>query len=312
MNNGISILRGLAAFGIVGCHLLLSPRTGPGWFATNLCDANVGVFAALSGYLMALGKPQSWCEYVRKRAFRILPVYFVWTAVYLCASAGFQWLDGGAVNGRYADLRWWLDVVFWGSAATHLWFLAALFYVQVVMWPILPRVRKSVLIMISLFLVVLPLLVKCWYTTYPVRLLAFVLLGYGLSGLNQVAVERHRVHLVAALAVTVVLHLLPWPFPTAFVKDWIVVVPIVLFFVSVSSILSGRVANAGTFFGVTSMGVYLLHPLFTKVFGVVIRMIFEPPFGLVAVLLDWVASWFFALFVTVVFMRFKRLLWIVK
>ena len=52
MNVGIELLRGLAAFGIVGCHLSLPCRTAVGWYATALCDMNVAGFAALSGMMM--------------------------------------------------------------------------------------------------------------------------------------------------------------------------------------------------------------------------------------------------------------------
>ena len=45
----IDILRGIAAFGIVGCHLMLSPRTNAGSWVTHFCDMNVAVFAVLAG-----------------------------------------------------------------------------------------------------------------------------------------------------------------------------------------------------------------------------------------------------------------------
>ena len=49
----IDFLRGIAAFGIVGCHLSLMPRTDGGALVTSLCDFNVGLFAALAGVLMS-------------------------------------------------------------------------------------------------------------------------------------------------------------------------------------------------------------------------------------------------------------------
>ena len=50
---GIDFLRGVAAFGIVGCHLLLAQRTAGGEeLLTALCDFNVGLFAAVAGFLM--------------------------------------------------------------------------------------------------------------------------------------------------------------------------------------------------------------------------------------------------------------------
>lgn len=52
---GLDFLRGIAAFGIFGCHLSLSPRTAGGGWATCLCDFNVGVFAVIAGLLK--GRP---------------------------------------------------------------------------------------------------------------------------------------------------------------------------------------------------------------------------------------------------------------
>ena len=52
---GLDLLRGIAAFGIVGCHLGLAQRTTGGEWVTVLCNFNVGLFAAISGFLMNAG-----------------------------------------------------------------------------------------------------------------------------------------------------------------------------------------------------------------------------------------------------------------
>ena len=46
----IDILRGIAAFGIVGCHIMTDPRTASGEAVRHFCDMNVAVFAVLAGY----------------------------------------------------------------------------------------------------------------------------------------------------------------------------------------------------------------------------------------------------------------------
>ena len=51
---GIDFLRGVAALGIAGCHLSLAQRTTGGELVTALCDFNVGLFAAVAGFLMWL------------------------------------------------------------------------------------------------------------------------------------------------------------------------------------------------------------------------------------------------------------------
>ena len=52
---GIDLLRGVAAFGIVGCHLSLAPRAADGELVTALCDFNVGLFAPVLCHRMPLG-----------------------------------------------------------------------------------------------------------------------------------------------------------------------------------------------------------------------------------------------------------------
>ena len=124
---GIDLLRGVAAFGIVGCHLSLAPRTADGELVTALCDFNVGLFAAVAGFLMCGGKRGSWLEYVGKRAKRLLPTYFFWSVAFIVATSAFDLLlDGGHLNPKYGTVSFWGKVIFAGDAATHLWFLEAI------------------------------------------------------------------------------------------------------------------------------------------------------------------------------------------
>ena len=51
---GLSLLRLIAAWGIVGCHLNLSPAEGFPQQLLSLTDANVAIFAMISGYLLSL------------------------------------------------------------------------------------------------------------------------------------------------------------------------------------------------------------------------------------------------------------------
>ena len=306
-NPSIDLLRGLAAFGIVGCHLLLMSRTEAGWAVTNLCDMNVGVFAALSGYLMAFGRWSGWGEYLRKRTKRILPVYVVWTVVYLLFSAAFQIVDGGAVNARYYDVGWWTNVVLWGAAATHLWFLASLFYAQVAMVGLFRKFPAWIWILLSLVAIFTSVGLKNWYGTYPIRLLAFLMLGRGLAAVDRDWLQRHRIKIAFAAGLGIVIHFVHLPCLVGFVKDWIAVGPILLSFAVWSDwFATGRLATASAFLGATSMGVYLLHPIFTKCVGIVVRRMFAAPYGVVPVMADWGVSWLCALVGTLVLLRFSR------
>jgi peptidoglycan/LPS O-acetylase OafA/YrhL len=131
----LDLLRGIAAFGIVGCHLSLSPRTGGGELVTSLCDFNVGLFAALAGFLMSgvRGWGDYFC-YIKKRVARLVSTYCFWSIVFLVFTAVFDLLlDGGRIHPRYFTGEFWMAVIFKGGSATQLWFLACLFYAQVLM-----------------------------------------------------------------------------------------------------------------------------------------------------------------------------------
>lgn len=312
-NSAIDLLRGVAALGIVGCHLLLAPRTQSATLITGLCDVGVGIFAALSGYLMVLGRWDGWGAYVRKRAKRILPIYAVWTIVYLIFSAVFQIVADGAVNARYFDVGWWVDVFFWGAAATHLWFLMSLFYAQVVMAGLFRKLPSVYWIGSSLVLISISIWSNNWYVTYPVRLLAFLMLGRGLAAINREWLTRWRGLILVLGLACVGFHFVHAPWPTGFVKDWIAVAPILLGFVAWSDLFAtGRLAAVSAFLGATSMGVYLIHPIFTKAFGMVVCSMVEVPYGVSAVMLNWVASWGVALLMTLLLMRSKYFSRIVK
>ena len=89
----IDLLRGIAAFGIVGCHLSLSPRSDGGALVTSLCDFNVGLFAALAGFLMSGVKDcGDYAGYIKKRVVRLVPTYLFWSVVFLAFTAAFDLL----------------------------------------------------------------------------------------------------------------------------------------------------------------------------------------------------------------------------
>ena len=305
-NPGIEFLRGIAAFGIVGHHLLLSPLAPSSILCTELCEMNVGVFGAVSGYLMVCGRWKGWRAYVKKRAGRILPIYAMWTIVYLIFSTLFQIVDCGMVNARYGEPIFWVRVAFWGSAATHLWFLVSLFYAQITVAGLFRKMPSVVLICCSLVLISASIWSNNWYVTYPIRLLAFLMLGRGLVAIGRDRLRCRRRLLLAVGLVCIGLHFVHFPWPTGFVKDWIVVVPILLAFVAWSDQFTGRLASIGAFLGTTSMGVYLVHPIFTKGVGLIVRQIFVAPYGVLPVMVDWLISWLCALLVTLVLLHFTR------
>lgn len=301
MYYGLNILRGIAAFGIVGCHLCLSPRTSGGDWVTTLCDFNVGLFAAISGFCMSQTK--SGIGYVSKRAARLLPIYFFWSAIYIVATSLFDLiLDGGALNARYYSLSNWLSVVFCGNAATHLWFLISLFYGQVLLClsnVALQRIgddaKNVILGVVSLLLLGVSVCGHNWWCYYPIRLISFLVLGFALRSVRK---DVFWGALVCAVIMAAV-HICCRGAVHGFIRDYLLVVPTLLLFVS-SRFTDNKVAS---FLATTSMGVYLVHPLFARGLSFVVIRLFAAPYNAFIVVGEWVLVWLLSLLFAILLTR---------
>lgn len=302
-NLGIDVLRGLAALGIVGCHLSLPERTDMGWLVTSLCDFNVGVFAAVAGFLMSgVKRPGKLLDYAKKRAGRLLPSYVVWSVVFLLMTIVFDLvLDGGRVNPRYHTAQFWLSVVFQGGSATHLWFLICLFYAQVVMaWAfgVFNEAKHGVLwLLAGGALMYASVNLDNWYGIYPIRLLAFLVTGHGLGLLARDRLEslrRYWPFLFVVAVAALVFHVCLRNAIQGFCRDWLVVGPVLLAFVALD-FKSARLKRVAAFLGATSMGVYLVHPLFTRALSVVVAKCIPVPYTATIVLSEWTLAWLLSL-----------------
>jgi len=307
---GFDLLRGIAAFGIVGCHLSLEPKTIGGDIVTSLCDFNVGLFAAVAGFLMCgVDDHVSWLSYVRKRFWRLLPIYFLWSLVYLCLIAIFDILfDGGHLNPRYHTLGFWLSAVFWGRSASQLWFLPSLFYAQILTAAFFHFGGKQrhgflwflfggVLILCSAGL-------ECWYGRYPLRLLAFLVTGYGIGIFVKPHVDvlkRYSLIIMGVAIVALGLHIWLRDSIKGFYKDWIAVGPVLLSFVALD-FRSCQVKQVALTLGATSMGVYLVHPLPARILSLVVGKLVSPPYTAAVIAADWVIVWGLTM-LTVLLMR---------
>lgn len=302
------ILRGIAAFGIVGCHLSLAPRTEGGALVTALCDFNVGVFAALAGFLM--GGVEDWGRYVKKRVTRLLPTHLFWSVVFLGFTVIFDLLlDGGSVNPRYFTGEFWVAVLFKGGSAAHLWFLVSLLYAQVLMagvFGLFNRAWNGVLwIMIGAALLGCAVRIGGWYGMYPLRLLAFLVTGQGLRLLVMPNLDRVKSHsglVLTVAAVALGLHIALRDVVVGFYRDWFAALPVLIGVASIE-VKSNRLGKIAAVLGGTSMGVYLVHPLITRGLSVVVTRQFAAPYSASVVLGEWVVAWAVSLLAAVLMLR---------
>ena len=304
------MLRAFAAFMIVGCHLQLFPRTAGGEFVTSLCDMNVGLFAAISGFLMigSIDGSLSLGAYVRKRAMRLLPIYFVWTVFYLLSSLVFALvLKGGVPAGKYTDWEFWRDVVIWGGASCHLWFVISLFYANVIfaaccfLW----RRRNA----LGITFLALGIAFVCWATVsdsfmyrYPIRLFGFVALG---MSIRQLFCNRNVPAMTSGLAIVagLVAYFALRCQVHCFIRGALVVIPLLIFYSQKACpIFCGKTMKC---LAECSMGVFLIHPFFAAGMDAIAHRTLSPPYTAIVVIGDWVIVYALAAVFTMVMLRIK-------
>ena len=295
----LDLLRGIAAFGIVGCHLSLSPRTEGGALVTSLCDFNVGLFAALAGFLMC--GVNGWCDYasyIKKRVLRLVPTYLFWSIVFLAFTAVFDLLlDGGRIHPRYFTGEFWFSVLFRGGSAAHLWFLACLFYAQVLMALPFGRFNREwqgvLWVIIGGAVLYGAVRIGWWYGWYPLRLLAFLMTGFGIRLLvisNMDKLKRFSLLILVVALVALVLHIALRGVVPGFYRDWIAVFPVLVGVANVE-VKSIRIGKIAAVLGATSMGVYLVHPLVTRGLSFFVTRQVAAPYSASVVIGEWVVAW---------------------
>ena len=313
--DGIDWLRGIAAFGIVGCHLALAPMSDACWRIRDLCDMNVGLFAALSGFLMFKnGGIANLREYMKKRCLRLLPVYFIWTLVFIAFGLIFDATVRHGLNTKWQDLWFYPKVVFGGQASAHLWFLICLFYVQIVvaMFSKVLQLLGGWILLVLGFVVVFAasLYMNVWFWGYPIRMLGFVLTGYALRVMiaqgNIFLTQRFILWIFLGMAVAVAHYFISKDCVSAFVKDWFLAVPLLLSFVTMPKV-AGAKARIGSLLSETSMGVYLVHPIITAGIGLAMRRMFSSPYGVLPFVLDMLISYIIALGIAYILVRIKSI-----
>jgi surface polysaccharide O-acyltransferase-like enzyme len=133
----IDLIRAGGAFLVVLAHVVLYPAlrgSGPLWAQSLYYTASriaVPLFFMASGFLL-LGKQESYGDFFRKRALRVLVPFLVWSLIYLAWNGEFDQarLSLGTVGeGLLRILR--------GPRAPHLWF----FYVLVSLYLFTPVLR---------------------------------------------------------------------------------------------------------------------------------------------------------------------------
>jgi len=158
------------------------------------------------------------------------------------------------------------------------------------------HVQKVVMSFASIALLYCSITWENWCCLYLVRLMAFLLLGY----LMKDYVKRDRFILPLGCTVVVLaIHLGTRGLLPGFLRDYLLVVPVIMFFVSDRF----RDHEIFTFLAATSMGVYLIHPLFARAMSFVVTRFISPPYNVAVVLGEWLAIWIVSIAVVAIIVR---------
>ena len=124
-----------------------------------------------------------------------------------------------------------------------------------------------------------------WYGWYPLRLLAFLMTGFGIRLLvisNMDKLKRFSLLILVVALAALVLHIALRGVVPGFYRDWIAVFPVLVGVANVE-VKSIRIGKIAAVLGATSMGVYLVHPLVTRQVAA--------PYSASVVIGEWVVAW---------------------
>lgn len=288
---GLVLLKCIAAFGIVGCHLFLAPMTRAAESLLHFCDLGVALFGAMSGFFLAMSYAEkagaSLGALITHKAKRIFPAYFVWTSVFLLASPAFNYIvSHKTIDPRYFEVGYWVSALFFGGSSTHLWYLAWLFWWSIalyLLWKV-HRIFQNAISLIVLSVVSLYVCVSVGgsYCDYGLRLLVFMALGAALYLMRSIWSKAPLSLMLAATVVALCAHVV---LPVhAYVRDFMATFVVIPLFARIDL----RDLNLISVVGGLSFGVYLIHPLFTKMFSVLCLKFIGMPTSSLVLVLDWV------------------------
>lgn len=147
----IDIARGIAMFLIVLGHAI-SATSGHAYpIFRILYFINVPVFFVLSGYLFQIKEKESFFEFLKHKFLRIMLPYFFWALIFLVPYFIFGY-DVANQFSRKSSFDIWQQIgnVFYGNGVNNalkqngpLWFLPALFTMEVLFYYIISFAKKK-------------------------------------------------------------------------------------------------------------------------------------------------------------------------
>jgi len=272
----IDLLKIIAIFGIVGCHLNLPNMTEGALFLKRFTDFNVCVFAALSGFFFFCGSG-SLPEFLHKRSKRLLAPYFIWSIIYVTISTALHFAQTGHIDTELLTVQRWLSILFWGNSSCHLWFIISLFYAQCILCPMRNlKVSKYIWLVLAIGVVALATVGGNWYYYYPVRLLGFVMLGGWLAPIADESAQISRVRSLFLIGWLVVgIALIAFCDDYLYLREVIITLPLCELAIRAKGGWLEKHSRILSLLGAMTFTVYLVHPIITAALQMAIVRLFS-------------------------------------
>jgi peptidoglycan/LPS O-acetylase OafA/YrhL len=294
---GFDIIRGIAAFLVVSCHLSIS-TTDAATLILRYNQIAVGLFAAISGFLLSQTIDRvSTKDVIKKRFARIVPLHVIWSIIYLSAfSLSDCFLHTPVGYLQNINLVFIAKAFLRGCATVHLWFLPSLFYSSILL-VFIDRLfpRKKIMYLVASAIVLFgAALLNNHLAYYDIRLLAFLLMGFGLFRIlpeSSLSISTKKALFLWLIAV------LLYGFFYGHIHRYIIDFILILVTMIVFSDKRIPRTQVGTFFSSVSLLVYLVHVLIATLLSSFIKRFFHMPAGILLMF----STWLLVFFLSVVF-----------
>lgn len=316
---GIDVLRALAAFAVVMIHTPVSANeTELKKIILGVLPFANGVFAVMAGFFLleSLYKYQNWQSFLKSRFRRLILPYIIWSLIYLLLNIAFDLIRKEPSAFDFARFDCWVSIVFAGGAGVQLWFLAALFYVQLFIFFVFSFCKEQFQKQVSgLLFVLLGVLCIAVYSKIDndsfvrsiIFMFGYVLFGLALNNSRFWTLKNGVIYRNISIAVVFFLSMLS--LCSIQVCLGFLVIKTVLWVVVALSFPSIKINAFVNSLGRESMTIYLAHVVFTTglpfVYKILVTDAFTGLFFLIA-LVAYFASWGSALLFKYIWDRLLR------
>jgi len=282
------LIRIFAIYGVITLHTMSVYPTWISPYFFKIFETSVPLFVMLSGALL-LGKTESYLNFFKKRSFKVLIPWIVWTIIYMVFFYLLKdkYILSTYFNSGIIDLNNFARF-FFIQFFTGLWFLPLIFGVYLITPPLRLFIKAAknkdiyyLLFLWFIFLSLLPSITSTslfpdWLPSFiyaPIQYSGYFILGYILiTKLKERNLKMPSWYGIPLFALILILPI------TNFVEPVTILASVIIFsyLFSLSNILekriSGRIRDLMIAVSSASLGIYIIHAFITYYLGIYLNM----------------------------------------